>query len=70
MRARYSSNKDVHQFVRQLVTQGWTLQRRSRQGRIRAPHGTSITVPRTPDDCRALLNLRAEVRRGKGVYTC
>lgn len=70
MPARYSSNKDVNRLVRHLVAKGWTFQRRSRHGRLRAPHGTSITVPCTPGDYRAWLNLRAEVRRGEGGCAC
>ena len=70
MRTRYSSDKDVDRLVRALVALGWSFQRRSRHGRLRAPRGALIVVPTTPSDHRAWLNLRAAIRRCGVAHVC
>lgn len=62
--SRFSSSKEIHQLVRQLVHEGWRFFRGGQHGRLYPPQGSIfLSVPSTPSDRRAFLNFRQDVRR-------
>jgi len=63
---RYSSGKEIHILVRQLIVEGWSFGRGGKHGWLRSPAGqATLTVPNSPSDRRAFLNFRQDVRRLK-----
>lgn len=61
---RYSKSKDVHQIVRGLVRRGWLFALTGGgHGSLTAPGGGCVTVAQSPGDHRAVMNIRADVRR-------
>lgn len=56
-------NKDTRGFIRQWTKRGARLKRGAKHGKLILPNGRTVIVALTPGDHRALLNLRAEVRR-------
>lgn len=62
--SRFSSSKDIHQLVRQLVSEGWHFFKGGQHGRLYPPQGSIfLSVPSTPGDRRSFLNFRQDVRR-------
>ena len=62
--SRFSSSKEIHVLVHQLVHEGWRFCRGSQHGRLYPPQGSEfLSVPSTPSDRRAFLNFRQDVRR-------
>lgn len=63
---KYCANKDFNVLVKQLVRMGWTFRRGGGHGRLISPHGGStLTVPSSPSDHRALQNFRRDVRQAQ-----
>ena len=63
---RYCGDKDIDRLIIELVRQGWTYSR-GRHGKLRPPDGQFVvTVPCTPSDHRALLNLKRDIRQASG----
>jgi hypothetical protein len=63
---RYSSGKEIHVLVRQLIREGWSFGRGGKHGWLRSPAGlATLTVPNSPSDRRAFMNFRQDVRRLK-----
>lgn len=60
---KYSSDKDIHRLIRNLVSQGWQFKRRSKHGRLISPSGAAITVSTSPGDTKTLQILRSRIRR-------
>lgn len=60
---RYCKNKDLAEFVRSLVIQGWKFCRGGRHGKLTSPSGRRISVPCTPSDHRALRNFQRDIRK-------
>lgn len=61
---RYSSSKEINQFVKRLVTKGWSYQAGGRHGRVCPPEGRGfVSVPCTPSDHRAFDNFSHAVKR-------
>lgn len=62
--SRFSSSKEIHQLIRQLVHEGWSFVGGAKHGRLYPPQGSRfLSVPSTPGDRRAFLNFRQDVRR-------
>lgn len=60
---RYCHDKEINQLVASMVRDGWNYSR-GRHGKLRKPDGSSfVTIPNTPSDYRAILNLRRDIRR-------
>lgn len=60
---KYCSNKEIDRLIRQLVSQGWGFRRGSKHGRLTHPSGwPTLTVSRSPSDCRSLQNFRHDLR--------
>jgi hypothetical protein len=60
---QYSKNKDVAEFVRQLIKTGWRYQMGGRHGKLTSPMGKSLPVPCSPSDRRAFLNFKRDIRK-------
>lgn len=56
-------DKDTRRFIRQWTKRGARLKRGKKHGKLVLPNGRTVIVALTPSDRRALLNLRAEVKR-------
>ena len=64
--SRFSSSREIHVLVRQLVHEGWCFCRGGQHGRLYPPKGSRyLSVPSTPSDRRAFLNFRQDVRRAQ-----
>lgn len=61
-------NKDVQQVTRALRKQGWHIGR-TRKGHMKltSPLGRVVVTPSTPSDRRAVLNMRAQLRKEGAV---
>lgn len=59
---KYSSNKELAEFVRCLVRSGWSYHRGGRHGKLTSPTGRHLTVPCSPSDRRALQNFKRDIR--------
>jgi hypothetical protein len=61
--ARYSSNKDVNDLVRELLRAGWTHER-GRHNKLFTPCRRRFVVfSVSPSDRRDLQNMRRDIRR-------
>lgn len=62
---RYSSNKDLDQFVEHLVASGAAKVRMTGSGHLRLdfPNGRTVFGPSTPSDWRGVLNFMSLARR-------
>lgn len=59
-----SRNKDAHKILQQVEQAGWHIEKRkSGHYCIRPPVGPQIIVSDSTSDCRALDNIRAQLRR-------
>lgn len=63
MSTRYSSNKDLHRLVADLVKHGWTFRRGKTHGKLISPRGGWVTIPSSPSDSRAYENCRHDIQR-------
>lgn len=62
--SKHSSNKDLNQYIRQLVSDGWVYVRRRKHGRLISPDKCLITtVPGSPSDYRAVRNFKKDIQR-------
>lgn len=56
--------KDFRPYVKTAVKRGWRFERRKRHAWLYAPDGvTTVSVPSSPSDHRALKNTICELRR-------
>jgi predicted RNA binding protein YcfA (HicA-like mRNA interferase family) len=61
---KYSTHKDIDKMVRRLVRQGWTFWRGGKHGRLQHPFlATTLTIPGSPGDRRAVNNFASDVKR-------
>ncbi len=61
---RYSSNKEIQDFVTQRVKEGFAFINGKKHGKLTIPGtGKSLIIPRSPSDHRALLNLKRDLRQ-------
>lgn len=61
---KYSSNKDIHQFVQNLIRFGWTFNRRSKHSEIWSPDRKQrLFISVSPSDKRAYMKLKSNVKR-------
>lgn len=61
---KYSTQKDIDKFVRQLVRKGWIFWHGAKHGRLRHPsQQKTLTVPSSPSDRRASDNFTRDVYR-------
>lgn len=64
---RYCSNKEINYLIRELLREGWSFRRGSKHGRLTSPGGwPTLTVAKTPSDCRSLQNFRRDLRKAVG----
>lgn len=60
---KYSKCREINNFVKILVRQGWSFQWGKKHGKIRPPAcRRMLTVPKTPSDWRAFYNFRRDIR--------
>lgn len=60
---KYSRDKNIAAFVRDLVRDGWQYHMGGRHGKLLSPTGRRMPVPCTPSDHRAFLNFKRDIRR-------
>jgi predicted RNA binding protein YcfA (HicA-like mRNA interferase family) len=63
----------LRELLRAAEARGWRVEltRRGAHVRLTHPAGGIVFAASTPSDCRALANLRAQLRRAeKGAATC
>lgn len=61
---KYSSNKDVHQFICALIKHGWKFQKRRKHGVLIEPvKSVKIFISTSPSDWRALLKIKQDIRQ-------
>jgi len=58
---KYSSNKEINQFVKLLIKNNWKFTFGSKHGRLQSPDGIKYTVPKSPSDWRASLNFKRDI---------
>lgn len=58
---RFSTDKDINNLVRDLLSSGWGYQNRKKHTIILSPKGKRIAVPSTPSDRRAYANFRRDI---------
>lgn len=60
---KYSSDKDVNKYAKQLVQEGWGFKRGKKHGKLIAPGRRGIVVvPTSPSSKRAVQELAWAVR--------
>jgi len=60
---QYCQDKDINQFVAEMVRSGWHFDR-GRHNKLYHPTGkVFITFSKTPSDRRCLLNIKRDIRR-------
>lgn len=65
--AKYSSDKNIDSLVRELISEGWSANRKKSHWQLFPPDSHKVqTVPLSPSDSRAYLNFRSDVKRIKG----
>lgn len=61
---RFSSDKDIHLFAKNLVRDGWIFKQGKKHGKLFAPRSRGmVVVPSTPSKQRALQEMMAAVSR-------
>lgn len=64
---KYSSDKNINNFVHQIIKyNGWEKYRHRRHLILLSPYGRKLTVPGSPSDQRAFYNFKSDVRRLQG----
>lgn len=68
--SRRKAQREVDELVATAVLQGWTSRSGGKHYVLRSPDGVStVTVSKTPSDFRAVLNIRADLRRAGVQFT-
>lgn len=61
---KYSSDKHIHQYVKKLVKEGWTFNRRAKHSELRSKDGEQIIfLSVSPSDERAIMKLKSNLKR-------
>ncbi|RRN04434.1 hypothetical protein V5G99_06690 [Bibersteinia trehalosi] len=61
---KYSSNKDTHQLIQELIKLGWTFNRRSKHSEIWSPDRKQrLFISVSPSDKRAYMKLKSNLRK-------
>jgi hypothetical protein len=61
---KYCANKDINQFIRQLIRQGWHYRHGGKHGRLTHPTGQpTLTVAKSPSDSNSFHSFQRDVRR-------
>lgn len=61
---KFSSDKDINQFAKNLVKGGWRFKRGKKHGKLLAPDSREIVViPSTPSKKRALQEVESIVKK-------
>ncbi len=64
MCAKYSSNKDINQLIKELVKVGWLFHRRSKHSELWSPDRLQrIFLSVSPSDKRAYMKLKSNLKR-------
>lgn len=62
--AKYCSNKDIDQLIRKLVKAGCHVNKRTKHNELWSPNKDKrIIFSRTPEDWRAYVKIKCELRR-------
>ncbi len=64
---RLSTDADINALANELLREGWVVAARKTHTKLRHPSGRILVVNRTPSDCRAFLNFKADVRRARAA---
>ncbi|RWA52100.1 hypothetical protein AU476_19240 [Cupriavidus sp. UYMSc13B] len=59
----YCSKKEINELVHSLVCDGGEFVPGKKHGKLRLKSGKTITLPRSPSDYRAILNIKSDLRR-------
>jgi hypothetical protein len=66
---RYCKDKQINELVSSLVRSGWVFTK-GRHGKLKTPCGQRfITIPCTPSDHRALLNIHRDLRSFRNIVS-
>jgi predicted RNA binding protein YcfA (HicA-like mRNA interferase family) len=57
------SMNDVTRLLKQAMQEGWTREEGRKHIKMRHPSGALVVVSRTASDRRAMLNIKADLRR-------
>lgn len=61
---KYSSNKDIHQFIQKLIKLGWIFNRRSKHSEIWSPDKKQrLFISVSPSDKRAYMKLKSNLKK-------
>jgi hypothetical protein len=60
---KYSSDKDLARFIKQLVASGWRFRYGGKHNRLESPKGFFIVTPISPGCHRTVQNLRRLIAR-------
>lgn len=60
---KYSSDKDIHHLICQLVRENWMFRRCRKHGLVISPNGKRVFVSNTPSDTRAFQNFKKDIKR-------
>ncbi len=61
---KYSADKELNKYVRELITDGWVYARKKKHGRLKSPCNKWVTtVPGSPSDVRAFRNFKQDIAR-------
>lgn len=58
---KFSSNKEINLFVKNLLKQGWQVRKGKKHDVLIAPNNRRFAIPSSPSDCRASLNFFRDV---------
>lgn len=66
---KFSGDKDINKLIKKLIKNEWSVYRGKKHWKISKQNGRKVTVPGSPSDRRAILNLKKQVERiKKGKY--
>jgi len=58
-------NKDLKDFLDEIIAQGWTIEKGRKHMKARKPGCQLVALSLTPSSDRAIKNMRADIRRSE-----
>jgi len=55
--------RDIKKLLKEAVAEGWSCEQTNRHYKLRHPSGALVVVSGSASDRRAILNVRADLRR-------